>query len=228
MKIQFTKLSALSPFFMFITTSTAPKVIIRRIIAVLNLPKSNSKLIIKARAIVKSMTGNANFPTPIPDLTTVSKDIDTLETAETAAQSRAAGTVAARDAAKETVLKDLRALTAYVQSVADNNVADSEAIITSAGLDVKKQGAINKQDFTVKPGVLSGSVILIAKGTGNRTSHDWQSSTDGNNWSPLPSTIQAKTTVEGLTPVTVMFFRHRVISKDGPGAWSQPENIVIS
>jgi hypothetical protein len=43
------------------------------------------------------MTGNPTFPTPNPPLTAVSGAVNTLQAAETAALTRATGTVATRN-----------------------------------------------------------------------------------------------------------------------------------
>ncbi len=201
---------------------------IRRIIAVLKLPKAIASAIAKARLIVSSMTGNAHFPIPSPALATVTTHIDELEAAETEAQKRTQGAAEARNVALAVVAEDLRDLTAYVQQIADATPASSEAIIQSAGLQVKQVTSRTKPDFEVKNDKVSGTVLLIAKSAGNRTSHDWQSSNNGSNFTALPSTIQAKTKVSGLTPASRMYFRHRLVTKDGPQSWSQTVSIVVT
>jgi len=208
--------------------SEPTKTIIRKITAVLDLPNRIADQLVLAKAIVKAMTGNAFFPTPVPDMTTVTSHISVTDLAETAAKSKAAGTVQARDVAMQVVISDLRSLTAYVQGIANANPAKAEAIITSAGLKVKRAGQIDKQDFTVKNNSVSGTVDLIAKGADKRGAHDWGMSMDGINWTMLTPTLAAHTQVIGLTRGSIVFFRHREILKDGPGGWSQTVNIVIS
>lgn len=201
---------------------------IRRIIAVLKLSKKVAQAIQQARLIIQSMTGNANFPTPTPTLASVSTHIDALENAQLAALTRAQGTVEARNAALALVAEDLRDLTFYVQTIADANPANSEAIIESAGLAVKRISPRTPVEFEAKNSTISGTVLLKAKSGGVRSSHDWQVSINGNQWTALPSTIQAKTTADGFTPGSRQYFRHRLVTKDGPQAWSQTITLVIT
>jgi len=209
--------------------SEPTKTIIRKITAVLDLPNRIADQLVLAKAIVKAMTGNAFFPTPVPDMTTVTSHISVTDLAETAAKSKAAGTVQARDVAMQVVISDLRSLTAYVQGIANANPAKAEAIITSAGLKVKRAGQIDKQDFTVKNNSVSGTVDLIAKGIEvAHAAHDWGMCTDGINWTMLTPTLAAHTQVIGLTRGSIVYFRHREILKSGPGGWSQVANIVVT
>lgn len=209
------------------------KTIIKKIIAVLDIPASIADQLVLAKAIVKAMTGNTNFTMPNPALATVNTHINAADAAVTAARSRTAGTVDARDAAMTVVLNDLRTLTAYVQAIANASPANSEAIITSAGLKVKKQGQINKQDFTVKNNKVSGAVDLYAKGIdAPNSAHEWGISPDGTDWTSLSlaiaPTLAAHTQARGLVRGKEYFFRHRGILKDGPGGWSQTVSIVVT
>ena len=213
--------------------STPAKIIIKKIIAVLNLPNGIANQLVKAKAIVKAMTGNVFFTTPVPILALVNTHIAVADAAVTAAKSKTAGTAQARDEAMKIVISDLLALTAYVQGIANANPAKAETIITSAGLSVKKQGEINKQDFTVKNNKASGAVDLIAKGIdAPNSAHQWGISPDGIDWTSLALTIAptlaAHTQATGLKRGSIMYFRHREILKNGPGGWSQTMNIVVS
>jgi hypothetical protein len=70
---------------------------IHRSIAVLKLPDVISLLITYVQGILKAMTGNPTFPTPNPPLTAVSGAVNALQAVETAALTRATGTVATRN-----------------------------------------------------------------------------------------------------------------------------------
>jgi hypothetical protein len=213
--------------------SEAPKVIIRKIIAVLDIPDGIPERLVKAKSVKKAMTGNSFFPAPNPALATVQTHIDTADAAVTAAQSHAAGAVQARDEAMKILMDDLVHLTAYVQGIADANPAKAETIITSAGLKVKKQGEINKQDFIVKNNKVSGTVDLIAKGIdAPNSAHQWGISPDGTDWISLAldiaPTLAAHTKATGLKRGSIMYFRHREILKKGPGGWSHTVDIVVT
>jgi hypothetical protein len=47
-------------------------------------------------------------------------------------------------------------------------------------------------------------------------------------WVTVPSTLQAKTTVAGLTPGATVTFRYRAVVKTGEGDWSQPTSLMVN
>jgi len=203
--------------------------VIKRVIAVLDFPKDIDDFITYAKGIHDSMLANALFAALLPKLNTLKGDTLALDTKETGLKTKPPTTTKAqRDAALLVVQNDLRTLKGEVQTLADADPANAENIITAAGMKVKKQGAINKQDFTVKDGEISGSALLIAKGIEEaRGAHDWQRSNDGLVWTSLTPTLSATTVESGLTRGSIVKFRHRNILKDGPGDWSQPEELVV-
>jgi hypothetical protein len=126
--------------------NTAPKKTTHRTLASLKLPKPVPTLIVYAEGIPKAMTGNPNFPSPVPPLSALSGALADLQSAETGALARTKGAVATRNA-----------------------------------------------------------------------------STDGGKtWVALPPTLQARTTVTGLTPGSSAQFRHRAVTKAGAADWSLP------
>lgn len=204
---------------------------IRREVAVLKLEQSVPKLISRARKIVSAMTGNSyfsgTFPANIPTLAVVAADTNALEAAEITAASKSLGSIEARDAKMEILLKDLRALLAYVQLIADNNLPNAATIIKSAGMEIKEFPGYSKDSFEVSHGPVSGSVLLTAKSVDKRSSYEWQISTDGNAWTNLPSTLQCKTTVSNLTLGETYYFRSNHINKNGEGNWSHKLSIIV-
>jgi hypothetical protein len=43
----------------------------------------------------------------------------------------------------------------------------------------------------------------------------------------MPPTLQAKTTLDGLTPVSTVEFRYRAVIKGGAQNWSAPISVVV-
>jgi hypothetical protein len=205
------------------TTKTQP----HTIIAVLNLKIPVEALIGLVKTIVTNMTSNAYFTTPVPPLATLSADNAKLETDQATALTKTKGAVAARDAQKAIVMTDLHLLKAYVQSVANADEANAEAIIKSAGMSVRQVTPRVKQDLTLKAGAVSGQVKIVAKAATGRASYDWQCSADGVTWTPLPSTLQAHTVLTGQKPGTTVFVRHRAITKTGVGDWGQAVSMLV-
>jgi hypothetical protein len=198
-------------------------------IAVLKMPKKIGDKIIKAQYILSKLTGNANFPTPYPagtvSLAQLASDITALVNAETAAQTRAAGTAAARDLALAIVMADLRNLLLMVQQKADANVPNSQNIILGAGYDVKKaKTAVKKINGAFNTQVL-GTVLVTSDAAGH---HEWQMSKDQVAITNLPATSTSHTTVANLTTGDVWYFRNRKVNtKKTTYNWCQWIKLVI-
>jgi hypothetical protein len=199
-----------------------------RSIASLKLPKPVSLLITYAQGIVTSMTGNPSFPSPNPPLATVSSAILDLGTAETAALKRAKGAATLRNEKRTVLIGLLEQVRAYVQSVSDLSLENGASIIQSAGLAVRKSPTRAAPSFHAKQGAVSGEAKVVAPSAGHRSSYEWEYSTDGGKtWIAMPPTIQAKTTLDGLTPGSTVQFRYRAVTKAGAGDWSQPTAILM-
>jgi hypothetical protein len=194
--------------------------------AVLDVRLTDAALIGLATHIVTEMTGNLYFKTPTPALATVSADNAAYAKAQTAALMKTKSTIADRNAKKAVVVTDLRMLKAYVQSIANADPTNATTIIQSAGMNLRKPSSYVKQDLAAKPGTVSGAVTLMAKSAG-RASYDWQSSTDGKTWTSLPSTLQAKTSIQNLTPGTTIYVRNRSVTKTGVGDWGQTISVLV-
>ena len=205
------------------TTSKQPRALV-----VLHLPIHVPDLIKSGEAFVTAMTGNPAFLSPTPPLTSVTALLTGLNLAETAMKTRAHGTREARDKARVDLVSALRGLKGYVQLVADAAGDQAEAIITSAGMTVRKPVIRNKPDFIAKPGPTSGTVHLVAKAVARRASYEWEWSSDGGKtWIAVPGTLQAKTTVIGLPVAIDVQFRFRTVTRTGESDWSQVITFLV-
>ena len=184
-------------------------------------------LIVQAKTIVEKMTGNPHFPSPTPSLAKITADIAALEAAQTLAVTKAKGAVEDRNAKQQALLADLHLLAAYVQNQARADLTNAEAIISSSSLSLKKINPHPKQDFTVKLGLVSGSVRLVAKALLGRVGYEWQWSLDEKVWTSLPNTVQAHTSVVGLNPNVLYYFRGRTTTKVGMGDWGAIVSIQV-
>jgi len=202
--------------------------IIHRVIAASNLPPHVPDQIKFGDGVQSGLNNNPHFPLPDPIIAAFIAALGNYSATVTAAQTRAKGTIAARNAAKVVFVGALHALQARVQQVADANPENAEAIITSTNLSVRKVAIRQKQTFEVKPGTVSGSVHVTAQSAGPRACYEWQYSLDGGKtWVQAPNTMQAKTTIVGLPVATVVEFRYRVTTKLGMGDWSLPTSILV-
>jgi hypothetical protein len=198
-----------------------------RAIAVLSLPVKVEDLINLAQVIVKGMTGNANFPTPTPPVATVQAALTDLVTAQAAATVRTKGAAALRNEKKQALVTLLEEWRTYVQSTADASPENGPSIIESSGMALRKTPVRKPLGFHAKLGAVSGSVKIVAPAAAQRASYEWQYSTDGKTWVAMPSTLQAKTSLSGLTPQTTVQFRYRAVVKSGEENWSQPISILV-
>ena len=200
-----------------------------RSIVALKLPTRIQALITYAQGIVKAMTGNASFPTVIPSLVSIAAAIADLQTAETAALTRTKGTVVTRNEKRTALVQLLQQLKGDIQTAADANVENGASIIASAGVAVKKTVVRSPRVFAATPGAVSGTAKLVAASAGHRASYEWEYSTDGGKtWVTLPVTLQAKTTITGLTAGTTVQFRSRPVTKTGEGNWTQPVSLLVA
>jgi hypothetical protein len=219
---------------MIFVLATMPKVIIKHIIAVLNLRKYRkiNAYIAKVKLVRQSMDGNSWFPAPPVDVTvggTFNNNISDLDDAETKALTRVIGAAQERDVKKGVVDGNLNLLKAYVQSVADENPENSEAIIISAGLDVKHIGKADKDDISVKPKKgESGTMIARARKVEGTIANLWEYTVDdGVNWNELEATSKCSTEITGLTPGDTIIVRHRPILRKGKGTWIQSAPAIV-
>jgi hypothetical protein len=199
------------------------------VIVVLKLPRPVPQLIVHANGIVTAMMTNASsFPSPSPALSLVTAKIDTPSSAETIAKTRAAGAIASRNAALKVVVTDLANLRAYVQQIANTNVAQASVIATDASMQLRKVPSLNKPPLAAKA-ISTGTLSVVAKATKGGQANDWEYSIDGGKtWVAMPTTTKAKTTITGLQTGATVGVRQRAITKDGAQDWSDPVSAVVT
>jgi hypothetical protein len=201
----------------------------RHAVVTLHIPTRTSDFVTYARNLVKSMTANPLFPSPIPSLATISTATDELAAAQAATLTRTKGAVATRNEKRAALVLLVKQLAHYVQTVADASHEGGASVIASAGFAARKAPTRRARAFEARPGAVSGTASLVAVTPSRRASYEWQSSADGGKtWVLAPVTLQAKTTIAGLVPGATVLFRYRPVTKAGEGDWSQAVSLVIS
>ncbi len=195
-------------------------------LARLSIPKK----IEKARFIVTSMTGNANFPTPSPTLASITTNVNNLEAAHIAAQGGGSDDTAAMHA-KELVLDlSLKSLAAYVEGIANANPLTAEATILGAGMDTKAPSVRAAREFHAAPTGKPGEVKLSTKFV-KRATYIFQQSTapdTESSWVTIGQSTRATLTKNSLVSGTRYYFRVAVVDKDGQGPWSNVVNMIAA
>ena len=181
-----------------------------------------------AKTVVTQMTANkSTFNAPVPALAQVSAAIATLESTQAAFKSHV-GTREARDEARTALTQLMQQLRVYVQSVVSANPAQASTIAKDAAMGLRKVTHPQKSDLSVKA-VASGSVKVVAKALKGAKANEFAYSTDGGKtWIGVPTSTQAHATITGLLPGTTVQYRHRPITKAGPGDWSQAVTAVVT
>jgi hypothetical protein len=185
-------------------------------------------MVVWARAIVAVIGDNPSmYPKPVPPLAQVTAHIDAFDDALVASHTRAVGSVAERQAVGVTLIADFDALRQFVQSLADADTENASAIITTAGMTVRKARSKGKAPLVARPSSNSSYVDLIAKAVKN-AAHEWGHSTDGGTtWISEPTSLQSKVRVGPLPLGVLVKFRHRVVTKIGPGDWDDPVSLIV-
>jgi hypothetical protein len=199
------------------------------LLVTLNLPRGNLALIGFAKSVYSHLFNNANFPNPPLALTAFAADIKAFEDAQTKAADRTKGSAKARDAKRKTVKDDLRQYRDYVRATALTapTTADAVAMVESAFMSVTKTSPRPRPELSATNTDVSGRVLVDAKAVKGAMAYFWEFSLDQVNWSAIPETVQASTTISGLTAAKVHYFRFRVLTREGKGDYSQVVSLLV-
>jgi hypothetical protein len=170
-------------------------------------------------------------------MTAAQTHVTTAAAAETATNSGADGSVAARDIAVAAVETDVRNFVMLVQAVTNNamDTATATAIITACGLSLPKVGVRTKAEFAVKNIAMSpGNISLVFKAApkGTRANYEVQESTDGATYTTIKNTPDSRSSIAHGKPAgTKMHYQGRQIlsaAKGGEQPWMAvtPFNVV--
>ena len=182
--------------------------------AVLKMPSKIGDQIIRVTDIKGKLTSNSYFSTGwiagTLTQTQFNSDVQAFLDAETAVNAKTPGAVNLRETAFTTLKKDLRAVMAMVQTKADANSGIAATIIESAGFFVStKGGGHNKRQNAAYNTEVLGTIVVTSDEPGHT---QWQMSKDMTTIITLESTNTSRTTVPGLTPGDVWYFRCKKVN----------------
>jgi hypothetical protein len=199
----------------------------QRAIVALKIQRRNNARIHYARSVAAAISGNPHFPSPTLPIAEFEARIDAADEAQARVLIGPIGSAAQRDAKLAAVRSALEQLSTYVQGVANASPNEARAIIASAGMSVKRPGLHDKQPLTVKAGLTTGSVVVIAKAAGDRSTYEWQYSEVGEAWIDVEPTRQAKKTFEGLARGRTYQFRVRSVTRAGRSDFGQVVTFLV-
>jgi hypothetical protein len=193
-------------------------VIIRQIIAALDMPDDYLEVGQRAAKIIAACTGNTYVTVPPATLTAASNALANFQSATSSA---------AREAAYRPLIQALQAIMFLFQVAANADPENAKVIIESGAFKVKTINPRQKGDFVASNGLNSGTIDLAAPGAGQHSCHDWMYSADGITFAHMAPTVQAHTQMTGLTPGQYAYFTHEAVNKDGGQGVSQIEKIMV-
>lgn len=190
--------------------------------------QSIATVILRATVVYENLTGNPNFPTPNPDLTTYDAAIKDLVSAQTQLTGAGGGKdlTALRNTALNNVKSLTRQLAAYVDNVADGN----GDIILSSGFELRNLpspiGYLSPPDLKVVFGegreVQVGVLRAYHGGVRGRTSYVYRiRKSDGNSaepWSEVENSARSHT-FTGLSSGALYELQMAVRSAAGTGGF---------
>jgi hypothetical protein len=183
-----------------------------------------------ARFIVTSMTGNPSFPTPTPALTVITTNINALETAHLVAKGGGKDETAAMKAKEQTLELSLKMLCAYVEGIANANLATAEAVVLSSGFGTKRQPAARANGFRLTHGKNSGEIAIKTDSEARAvfTFEMTLTPEDENSWEEVHSSTRAQFLATGLESGQRYYFRFAKTNKEGTGPWSNVLNLIAA
>lgn len=203
--------------------------------AILNLSRATAnEVAVKASTIVSKMTANANFTTPAPTLSSITTQINLLNTKLTE-QSTAFRTYQQKTVEvlteKDNLLNLLDTEGTYVENAANGD----EVKILSAGFDVKQKaipiGLLPApKDVLAEEGGSDGEVIVSWSPVRGAKSYVVEMSLDitsPDNWNYQATVTKSKCYLSALDSGTRIWVRVVAINAAGQGAYSDPATKTV-
>jgi len=190
----------------------------------LSIPEKLSR----AQQIVAALTGNANYTAPHPSLAGVTAAINELDAAANAAHAarlEARRRTAAQAVKEEELDRVMTQVAAYVESIA----GDDEALILSAGLEVRASNAPDgsaptaPETLTATTGNHEGEIELSWDTVRGARSYVVERTTDpqtASSWTQAGVSPRSSIIIEGLDSGKRYYFRVAAVTLNGQSPWS--------
>lgn len=177
----------------------------------------------KADEIYASMLGNANFPTPIPELTVIDTLIKAFNEASTAAKDRSRNAVVLKNNIRQDLTNALVQLSSSVTTTANGD----KAMLISSGFDLARPGEstpIEKpKSIMLTDGRNSGELVVKIPTVKGAKSYGAQYTTDpltaSSEWTQLMTTT-TKYTFKNLVAAQKYWCRMAAIGPFGQVVYS--------
>ncbi len=192
---------------------------------------SDSKLALRSKNVVDSLTGNPAFTDTIPS----NADFTLLQTAYVTALNKTGNgdrqLIALKNQAKDALLNGMRQLSTDVEAIANGD----KALLISSGFELASTGEGTSSlglptDFKITDGVNAGELKFSCKKAANAMAYNYEytdeAPTDLTQWKVVPSTNR-EITVRGLRSGVRVYGRIKAIGRKNQEANSDVLSRVV-
>jgi len=192
---------------------------------------SDADLETKARAIIKALTGNTSFPSPLPSMTDLQTAVDAYGAALVAAKSGDIVQITIKRARRTDLQLLLKTLVAYVMNVAQHD----ETALASSGFDLARKpvstsGLGGFKNHVVKSGPNGGEMISSIDAVKSAKSFMHMCTADplspASIWDQHPTDSRTYT-FTGLEAGKKMWFRIAIIGPGGEIVYTDPISRIV-
>ncbi|MBL0309038.1 MAG: fibronectin type III domain-containing protein [Bacteroidetes bacterium] len=179
----------------------------------------------RSRWIVTRITGNPNYPTPIPSLADLTTATDALEVAYNDSRNGDKNLMVIMRLRQKAMLDIIRKLAAYVQ---DESAGDEEAILSSGFGVVQRGGPLyvgQVLNLRTKGGVNSGTIRAVwdkVTGAGAYIVEVSDTGPAGESFTQYRVVIGSRMDITGLNPGGLYWIRVTAVGRSGYGLPSDP------
>jgi hypothetical protein len=212
---------------------------IKRVVIALNLHLLDSPdLVSFLRAIIKAFNGNTYFtPADLAKLPVTLADMGTqatnLESTHTSRKTNKSATLTSTEQDQATlVMNTISDTTDFVEGLANKKAAGdlplAVQIITSVGLQVKKEFVVHQRSFEVVD-TGKGSAHIRTKANKKGTIYFWRWTATPDNassWKIIAPTIECSVTISSLPHATTVYFAYAETLPYGRNPILDSENFV--
>ena len=189
---------------------------------------SDAVLIAASGRILEAMTGNAQYPAPVPALAGIVTARNAFVAAANAPKSGTLGVIARRQLRAQLVGL-LRSLALYVQQTGNGD----PVILLSSGYPLQK----TRQPAGLLPaplnlrlarGTISGQLNVRCNKVAQAGTYQWRYATAAapTVWTLVDPTMAARVMLEGLAPGTQYVVQVRAVGTQGPSDWTGTASLM--
>ncbi len=182
--------------------------------------------------ILTGMTGNAVYPTPVPQLAALAA---TGNAFTAAAQANDGGTVAVarRDQARAAVVRVLRQLAAYVQHASDGD----RVLLLGSGYPLQRQRIVGgvqpisaPTGLKIRRGKASGQAVVRCSRVPTARVYEWRyaPAATPTAWTLSDTAGASSRVLDGLVPTTLYVVQVRAHGRVGASDWSESVTLIAS